>query len=308
MDADTDSGNPVTHYFRIRSMRYLDDGNTQVSGWSAWQSTTTVTWDGRYYTDFEISSTLPGEGASLVGIEDAAGYFTATTVEAALAEILDGGILDWDFVWSDAVHDHSDWDEGGQFILDLIQVRLEGPSELTIAGGIVSELQAYHSIDTQGDAGTDDLDAIGPAPGVGVGDLLIICPAHDDRTIVVKHLTGNIYIPGGSDISLTDTRYHLLLIYTGTYWCVIGGGSGGGGGATRTYQEDHTASCDGLTNTFNTVAAFTASTTVVALNGLTLREGVGLDYVEDGGLASITLTMTPDSGLGDDLVVSYTPS
>ena len=33
-----------------------------------------------------LASTSNGEGASLVGIEDSAGHFTATEVEAALAE------------------------------------------------------------------------------------------------------------------------------------------------------------------------------------------------------------------------------
>lgn len=37
----------------------------------------------------DLASTNPGEGASLVGIEDAAGNFTATTVEGALAELSD---------------------------------------------------------------------------------------------------------------------------------------------------------------------------------------------------------------------------
>jgi hypothetical protein len=35
----------------------------------------------------DYSSTAPGEGASLIGIEDAAGNFTATTVEGALTEL-----------------------------------------------------------------------------------------------------------------------------------------------------------------------------------------------------------------------------
>jgi hypothetical protein len=35
-----------------------------------------------------LASTANGDGAALVGVEDSAGYLTATTVEAALAEIL----------------------------------------------------------------------------------------------------------------------------------------------------------------------------------------------------------------------------
>lgn len=41
------------------------------------------------------ASTANGNGASLIGIEDAAGLITGTTVEAALAEIMGGGVLHW---------------------------------------------------------------------------------------------------------------------------------------------------------------------------------------------------------------------
>jgi hypothetical protein len=38
-----------------------------------------------------LASTSNGEGASLIGIEDAGGFFTATDVEGALAELGDRG-------------------------------------------------------------------------------------------------------------------------------------------------------------------------------------------------------------------------
>lgn len=43
--------------------------------------------DGRYYTETEIGSTSNGEGASLVGIEDAGALYTGTDAEAALQEV-----------------------------------------------------------------------------------------------------------------------------------------------------------------------------------------------------------------------------
>lgn len=45
--------------------------------------------DNRYFTETELSSNANGQGASLIGIEDAASQFTATTVEGALDEALD---------------------------------------------------------------------------------------------------------------------------------------------------------------------------------------------------------------------------
>lgn len=43
--------------------------------------------DLRYYTETELSSLLVNQGASLIGINDAGGYYTSTHVEAALQEI-----------------------------------------------------------------------------------------------------------------------------------------------------------------------------------------------------------------------------
>lgn len=45
------------------------------------------THDGRYYTETEMGSTSNGQGASLVGIEDASSYFTGTNMEVALNEL-----------------------------------------------------------------------------------------------------------------------------------------------------------------------------------------------------------------------------
>lgn len=45
--------------------------------------------DGRYFTETELGSNANGEGASLIGIEDASAQFTATNVEGALDEALD---------------------------------------------------------------------------------------------------------------------------------------------------------------------------------------------------------------------------
>lgn len=43
--------------------------------------------DNRYYTETELSSNANGQGASLIGVEDAAGDFVATDVEGVLAEL-----------------------------------------------------------------------------------------------------------------------------------------------------------------------------------------------------------------------------
>lgn len=97
VDADADTGAPVTRYFRVRAVRWLGDNNVMYSGWSDWTAGTSVTWDGRYYTEDELSSTdCDGDhGASLIWICDADGHFTSnpslpagtTTVEDALEQL-----------------------------------------------------------------------------------------------------------------------------------------------------------------------------------------------------------------------------
>lgn len=95
-------------------------------------------------------------------------------------------------------------------------LQFDDAAELTISGGAVTKTQTYHDIDTEGDAATDDLDTIN---GGSEGDILIIRAEHDDRTVIVKHSTGNIELAGGVDITLDSTEDHLLLIFDGSNWC-----------------------------------------------------------------------------------------
>jgi hypothetical protein len=93
-------------------------------------------------------------------------------------------------------------------------------SELTIASGAITVTQACHTVDTQGDAASDDLDTIN---GGTNGMLLFIRPENDARTVVVKHGTGNIWISGGADVTLDDVRDLIALVYDGTKWSDLGG-------------------------------------------------------------------------------------
>jgi len=124
------------------------------------------------------------------------------------------------------IHDHSSATEGGHDLHALAEVELNDPTELTIAAGVVTRTQVYHRIDTELDAGSDNLDTVN---GGVTGDLLVIRAENSARTVVVKHNTGNIWLIGLADISLTDAEDHLFLIYDGAKWCSVGDGGGGGG-------------------------------------------------------------------------------
>lgn len=88
--------------------------------------------------------------------------------------------------------------------------------ELTISSSAVTATGPYHSIDTEGDAATDDLVTISGVPNNGV---LIIRPANDARSIVVKN-TGNIKLP--ADITLNGVIDTLVLKSDGTNLTSLG--------------------------------------------------------------------------------------
>ena len=120
-------------------------------------------------------------------------------------------------------------------------------TELTIATGAIAVTQLYHRVDTEADAAGDDLDTINGL--ANDGELLVLHPEDTLRVVTLKHGTGNIYIPGGADLALDNSSYHVLLIYDAesTNWCVVGGGSSGGGSGDMTkavYDTDDDGSVD----------------------------------------------------------------
>lgn len=106
--------------------------------------------------------------------------------------------------------------------------QMPAATEVTIASGVIEITQNIHSVDTEGDIASDDLDTI-TAPTLTT--MLYLFPANGARTVVVKHATGNIRTWDGSDITL-DEQYkcvRFLYIPLLSYWVAeaVGGGSGG---------------------------------------------------------------------------------
>lgn len=76
------------------------------------------------------------------------------------------------------------------------------PTELTIASGAITVTQGFHKIDTQGNAGTDDLDTIN---GLVANAFYLFKPEDLARVVKFKHGTGNIISRTISDTVMTDT-------------------------------------------------------------------------------------------------------
>lgn len=97
-------------------------------------------------------------------------------------------------------------------------------TELTIATGAITVTRGYHSVDTEGDGASDDLDTIN---GGVDGMTLVIRADNSGRTVVVKDGTGNIKGPG--DVTLDNLEDTCSLIYdaTNSAWLVTGSSNNG---------------------------------------------------------------------------------
>ncbi len=89
-------------------------------------------------------------------------------------------------------------------------------SELTIASGVITVTGNYHTVDTESDGASDDLDTIN---GGVAGQILTITAADAARSVVLKDGTGNINCgaagtPG--DITIDEAENAVTLVYTGT--------------------------------------------------------------------------------------------
>jgi hypothetical protein len=91
-------------------------------------------------------------------------------------------------------------------------------SELTISSGAITITDSRHTIDTESDAATDNLETIS---GGTAGQILVISTADSARDVVLKHGTGNIITPYSTDITLYSTSDRATLEYDGTNWTVL---------------------------------------------------------------------------------------
>jgi len=89
-------------------------------------------------------------------------------------------------------------------------------TELTISAGVVTATQSRHTIDTESDDATDDLDTINGGTG---GDFLILTASSNARSVVVKDATGNLRLAG--DFTMDNSQDTLMLMRAGTTWVEI---------------------------------------------------------------------------------------
>jgi len=96
-------------------------------------------------------------------------------------------------------------------------------SEVTISSGQIVITQAAHTVDTEGDAGTDDLDNI-DTTSIPAGRVLILGPQDGSRDVVVKNSSGGsgqIVTADGADYTMGSTKDFIVLMLVGSSWVEI---------------------------------------------------------------------------------------
>jgi hypothetical protein len=83
-------------------------------------------------------------------------------------------------------------------------------ASLSIAAGVLTPLKTRNLVNTEAAAATDDLDTVTVWAGATAGDLCILSPFSDARTVVIKNGTGNIHC--GADITLDNLWDEVVLV------------------------------------------------------------------------------------------------
>jgi hypothetical protein len=201
-------------------------------------------------------------------------------------------------------------------INDSGQVEFTDATELTIASGVITVTQNFHSVDTEGDAASDDLDTITAGTDVAAGFILTLRVQDGARTVVIKAGTaGADNLDVGSDITLDETYKTFSLIYDGSNWrpltidaqLTIGGSdtqvqfnnSGVlGGDAGLVYNSSTDVLTAGKVATTDTSA-----TSITSAGGITAGTGsvalVGTDGKLSGPLSSTIIDDLDGSNLTD---------
>lgn len=152
-------------------------------------------------SESELSSALASGNDEKVGIDSVAtpGYLGAASNDGVLR-----------------TGEGLSYTDGGDFVtLDVAQLKDAASSELTISSGAVTRTNSHHTIDTESDASSDDLDTIS---GGTNGNYITIRAENDARSVVIKHGTGNILTSDNADVTIDTDDKSITLRYDGTNW------------------------------------------------------------------------------------------
>ena len=105
--------------------------------------------------------------------------------------------------WVNTATSSLDMDTYNIFDIDFLQ--LSAPTELTISTGAVTFSQSYHSVDTEADASSDNLDYFN---GLTTGQFLVLKSVVNGRDVVLRSgATGETKMNGVGNYTLADIDY-----------------------------------------------------------------------------------------------------
>ena len=155
-------------------------------------------------------------------------------------------------------------------------------TEKTISGGVITADAQTHSIDTEGDIASDDLDTITHTAGV---DFIFVRAEHTDRTITIKDGTGNIYNDGFDMIlDAIDKMVALGWDNTNSRWLVIGDGRATGASVA---WGDISGTLSNQTDLQNELDAKQNLITALSEIGEDLADGDHVDMYNTSGTAQV---------------------
>lgn len=166
-------------------------------------------------------------------------------------------------------------------------LNFDAVSALTISGGIVTATRSHHSIDTEGAAGTDDLDTI-TATGLTDGFVIVLRPADVTHVVTLKDGTGNLLLNGDYAMSATDRT--ITLLFDGTNWREV---CRSVSTATVNVLDRKTALTDVVSTNAETDAYTFSVPGATLLTNRTLRLTFIGDYLNNsGGASNLTIKTT----------------
>lgn len=91
-------------------------------------------------------------------------------------------------------------------------------TEVTIASGVITVTQNFHTVDTESDAASDNLDTITAGTSVVAGHILVLQAEHNARSVVLNRGSSTLELNVSGDMTLDHTDDSITLIYDGTNW------------------------------------------------------------------------------------------
>lgn len=161
-------------------------------------------------------------------------------------------------------------------------------SELTVSSGAITATQVLHTVDTESDAASDDLDTI--TAQVGDGEIIVLFAENASRVVTLKHGTGNITMVDSSDFALDSAAKSITLIHKDSTWYELARGVGNtGSGVTTLGTVTAASSSVGASDTNENVMAptWTGSNSIPANSlavGDTIRVRISGLYRLDSGV------------------------